>query len=250
MPPSLTLAPTADARVFVMEDGRRVSPPEGWVCLPPGDAALTRRVKALGPSWVVQEKKGRKIFSRGLWAAQAQIERARAEVDATRGTEAYARRRASDQDRRDRTQAAYVVTFEEAVRQFLGFAAPWRELETQVARLVAAHATPVGSGTVARTERIPVAERAEAAVIAWMRHQTTAYDSMRIERVAGRRREVRRELAQISRAVLDLHRREARHAAAACPLCTAAARAVLPAPEPPTLDVGALDDDALDSIDL
>jgi hypothetical protein len=86
---------------------------------------------------------------------------------------------------------------------------------------VTEHATPVGSGTVARTERIPLERRAEAAVIAWMRHQTTAYDSMKIARVRGERREVRRELATISRAVLDLHRRDVPHAASACPLCHA-----------------------------
>jgi len=48
---------------------------------------------------------------------------------------------------------------------------------------VSQHATPVGSGTVARTERIPIQQRAESAVIAWMRHQTTAYDNMKIARV-------------------------------------------------------------------
>ncbi len=31
--------------------------------LPPGDAALTRRVKEASDHWVVQEKKGRKTFS-------------------------------------------------------------------------------------------------------------------------------------------------------------------------------------------
>ena len=65
------------------------------------------------------------------------------------------------------------------------------------------------------------ARRAEAAVIAWMRHQTTAYDSLRIARVKGERREVRRQLAEVSRAVLDLHRRDAPHLAATCPLCAA-----------------------------
>eukprot|EP01035_Chromulina_nebulosa_P056444 gene56444-77358_t len=59
----------------------------------------------------------------------------------------------------------------------------------------AAHATPVGSGTVARTKRIPIEQRAEAATIAWMRHQTTGYDSMTIPREKGLRREVRRMLA-------------------------------------------------------
>ena len=38
----------------------------------------------------------------------------------------------------------------------------------------------------------------EAAVIVWMRHRTTAYDNMAIPRVKGKRREVRRLLAQQS----------------------------------------------------
>ena len=52
--------------------------------------------------------------------------------------------------------------------------------------------------TVTRTKRIPVEQRAEAAVIAWMRHQTTGYDGMVIPRVKGKRREIRRMLARRS----------------------------------------------------
>jgi 16S rRNA U516 pseudouridylate synthase RsuA-like enzyme len=115
----------------------------------------------------------------------------------------------------------YVVSFETEVREFLRFAPRYQELGQKLARSVTEHATPVGSGTVARTERIPIERRAESAVIAWLRHQTTAYDTMKIERVAGRRREVRRELATLSRAVLDLHRRDVAHATSACPLCKA-----------------------------
>lgn len=219
---SLTLAPTSDPRVFVAPDGTRHSPPAGWDCLPPGDAGLTRRVKAAGPSWAVIEKRGRKAFSKGLWAPRENIEAARAALSAERSTESYARRREADTARRERTQAAYVGSFEQEVHEFLRFSPMWSELARTVARRVAAHATPVGSGTVARTQRISIGERAEAAVIAWMRHQTTGYDEMKIERVAGRRREVRRELAQLSRAVLDLHRRDMPHAPRACTLCTAA----------------------------
>jgi len=47
-------------------DGRVLTAPECWILLPPGDAALTRRVKAAGDYWIVREKKGRKIFSRGI----------------------------------------------------------------------------------------------------------------------------------------------------------------------------------------
>jgi hypothetical protein len=76
-----------------------------------------------------------------------------------------------------------------------------------LARAVTEHATPVGSGTVARTKRIPVEQRAEAAVIAWMRHRTTGYDNMVIPRVKGQRREVRRMLARRSQELLDRYRR-------------------------------------------
>jgi len=224
VPASLTLAPTADPRVFVAPDGRRMSPPDGWACLPPGDAGLTRRVKAAGPSWVVIEKRGRKAFSKGLWAPRENIDAARTALDAERSTDAYATRRAADVARRERGHAAYAQEFEHEVFAFLRFAPRWHDLARTLARLVAAHATPVGSGTVARTQRIPIEERARAAVIAWMRHQTTGYDDMTIERVKGRRREVRRELADISRAVIDVHRGDLPHAPQACTLCVAVAR--------------------------
>jgi len=51
-------------------DGKVLTPPEGWELLPPGDAALTRRVKAACTHWIIQEKKGRKIFSKGVWAPE------------------------------------------------------------------------------------------------------------------------------------------------------------------------------------
>ncbi len=159
----------------------------------------------------------------GLWAPAANIEAARAALDAERSTEAYAKRRASDTQRREREQASYVVEFGAEVTAFLRFSPRWSALAAELAARVTAHATPVGSGTVARTERIPVERRAEAAVIAWMRHQTTAYDNLAIPRIKGKRREVRRDLAEVSRAVLDLHRRDDAHAAAACPLCAALA---------------------------
>jgi hypothetical protein len=221
MPESLTLAPTPDPRRFRAPDGTLHSPPEGWLCLPPGDAGMTRRVKQAGPSWVVVEKRGRKLFSQGLWAPAANIEAARSALAAERSTDSYARRREADAARRERAQADYVREFSGEVQGFLGFAPRWRALAETLAARVTQHATPVGSGTVARTERIPVAQRAESAVIAWMRHQTTAYDRMVIPRVKGKRREVRGELAAISRAILDLHRVERAHAVAACPLCAA-----------------------------
>jgi hypothetical protein len=163
-------------------DGKILPAPEGWILLPPGDAALTRRVKAAGDHWVVQEKKGRKVFSRGVWAPAATIERIRADLNAERSTESFAKKKEADARRRDKAQAEYVEDFFGAVVTFLGFHGNYADLANRIARAVTVHATPVGSGTVARTKRIPVEQRAEAAVIAWMRHKTTGYDGMAIPR--------------------------------------------------------------------
>jgi hypothetical protein len=91
-------------------DGTVLTAPEGWALLPPGDAALTRRVKEAGDHWVVQEKKGRKVFSRGVWAPAATIDRIRAELGVERSTEGYARHKEADARRRDQAQAEYVRT--------------------------------------------------------------------------------------------------------------------------------------------
>jgi hypothetical protein len=188
-------------------DGKLRTAPKDWVLLPTGDAALTRRVKAAGDHWVVQEKKGRKIFSRGVWAPAATIEKIRAELEAERATEGYAKRKDADARRRNKAQAEYVEDFFQVVLEFLAFHPSHDDLAARLARAVTDHATPVGSGAVARTKRIPVEQRAEAAVIAWMRHQTTAYDSMTFPRIKGKRREVRRMLAQRSNELLGRYRR-------------------------------------------
>jgi hypothetical protein len=214
-----TFAPGPSPNCVRSADGKVLAVPEGWVLLPPGDAALTRRVKAVGDHWIVAEKKGRKIFSRGIWAPAATIERIREELEAERSTEGFANKREADARRREKAQADYVEDFFGAVVAYLAFHPTHADLGTRLARAVTDHATPVGSGTVARTKRIPVERRAEAAVIAWMRHQTTGYDGMKIARVRGKRREVRRMLAQRSKELLERYRRG--DADGECPLRTA-----------------------------
>jgi hypothetical protein len=201
-----TVTPGPEERSVRSADGQVLWPPHDWVLVPPGDAALTRRIKAAGPSWTVVQKKGRKVFSHGVWAPGGVVEAARRELAAERTSPQYARKRAADAQRRQREQAEYVAEFEQAVLSFLAFDPRHGDLGVRLARAVAEHATPVGSGTVARTRRIPLSRRAEAAVLAWMRHQTTAYDHMSIPRVKGRRRQVRRLLAERSRALLEAYR--------------------------------------------
>ena len=203
-----TFSPGPTPNTVRSPDGKVLNLPDGWVLLAPGDAALTRRVKTAGDHWVVAEKKGRRIFSRGIWAAATTIERIRAELDAERSTESFAKKKLADTRRREKAQAEYVEDFLGAVVTFLAFHPKHAALANKLARAVTDHATPVGSGTVARTKRIPVEQRAEAAVIAWMRHQTTGYDGMVIPRVKGKRREVRRMLARRSQELLSRYRRE------------------------------------------
>jgi hypothetical protein len=212
-----TFTPGPNPNTVRAADGRILTAPDGWVLLPPGDAALTRRVKATGDHWVVQERKGGKVFSRGVWAPAATIERIRADLEAERSTEGYAKKREADTRRRDQAQAKYVEDFFGAVLAFLAFHPTHADLADRLARAVTNHATPVGSGTVARTKRIPVERRAESAAIAWMRHSTTGYDGMTIPRVKGKRRVVRRLLARRSHELLERYRRGVA-VSEACPL--------------------------------
>lgn len=188
------------------EYGNCVEPPVNWKFLPAGDAGITRKITAQGVFWRVQFKKGRRIISKGVWAPANTIANAKTEVTATRSTDTYKKRMEHSKTQRDRKQRDYEISFFTEVRLFLSFAPIYQNIEKQMAQLITKHAIPIGSGTVARTSLIPIETRAARAVIAWMRHQTTAYDSMKIPRIKGKRREIRRILAEHSRLLLRDYR--------------------------------------------
>jgi len=188
------------------EYGMPVTPPAGWIFLPAGDAGVTRKVTAQGKYWRVQYKKGRKTISKGVWAPAETIKQAQQTVEAVRKTDGYQRKRTADLKRREQKQEQYEGDFLRAVILYLNFHVCYEELAQRTAKAITEHAVPVGSGTVARTQMIPLEERAAKAVIAWMRHQTTAYDNMKIARIKGERRAVRRELAQQSVQLLRAYR--------------------------------------------
>jgi hypothetical protein len=206
------------SRHVLNERGAIEAVPEDWDLLPPGDAALSRRIKQDGPTITVIEVKGRKRFSRGIWAPRARIEALRVELIAERRDPAYQKQLDAGRRRRAVAQEAYESDFLAAVVAFLRFHPRHQIVADTLANLITEHATPVGSGTVARTERIPIAERAEAATIAWLRHQTTGYDHLTIPREKGRRREVRRMLARRSVQLLEKYRSGQPIDVAQCPL--------------------------------
>ncbi len=203
---TLEVRPSKQRRQVMNTDGKALTVPENWDLLPPGDAALSRRIKKDGPSWTMIEMKGRKRFSRGIWAPADRIEALRIALVAERQDPAYQKKLDAGRARRAKDQVAYAKEFEAHVTAYLDFDVTHSKLEVALAKAIADHAVPVGSGTVARTQQIPIERRAEAATIAWMRHQTTAYDHMTIPREKGKRREVRRMLAKRSKQLLERYR--------------------------------------------
>lgn len=215
---SLEVRPSEKPRHVITAEGEVLGVPDDWDLLLPGDAALSRRIKKDGPTWTMYEMKGRKKFSRGIWAPAGRIDFLEKQLRVEREDPSYQRKLNAGRKRRAKEQEAYVIEFERAVLDFLAFAPEHEAMAARMAGEITAHAVPVGSGTVARTQRIPIERRAEAAVIAWMRHQTTAYDHMVIPREKGARREVRRMLAGRSRELLDKYRRSGAAGSGRCPL--------------------------------
>ncbi|MFT5465914.1 MAG: hypothetical protein ACI8UO_001010 [Verrucomicrobiales bacterium] len=198
--------PSPKPRHVLTADGKTLTVPESWSLLKPGDAALSRRIKKDGPSWTSVEKKGRKKFSQGIWAPTERIEALRRELEIERQDPAYEKKLEAGRAKRAQAQEVYANDFKVEVLAFLNFDSAHHLLGNQLAKAIADLAVPVGSGTVARTQRIPIEQRAEAATVAWMRHQTTAYDEMKIPREKGKRREVRRMLAKRSQQLLGKYR--------------------------------------------
>lgn len=220
---SLVVAPGRRSGTVLSAEGKDLEIPKGWRFLAAGDSGLTRKVKTMGPHWVEQIKRGRRIYTQGIWVDAEFVAVATAEIEEKRNSTEYKKKREGDLKRREKKQDQYVEDFHAAIVGFLAFSQSYSSIAEKIARAVAEHATPIGSGTVARTTMIPIEKRAEAAVIAWMRHQTTEYDDMKIARVKGKRREVRRHLAHSSLEVLSRYRQG--HAVEEnCPLLRAISR--------------------------
>jgi hypothetical protein len=202
----VTASPSPSHRFVWDRQSNILKIPKDWDCLRPGDAAVTKTLKSLGPTWTATHKKGRKVFSDGVWASADNIEEARRIVAEKRVAPGYANKREAALKRRENKQAAYEANFYDALLKWLCFHPRYQTEAEKLAHLISEHAVPIGSGTVARTERIPIEQRASSAAIAWMRHQTTAYDNMHIPLVKGKRREVRRELALQSKNLLLAYR--------------------------------------------
>lgn len=152
--------------------------PAGWDLLPRGNAFLTRTVKELGPYWFAWQPRSRQRHHRraiGVFAPAANIQASRLQADRTAGQRAY--RRAQSARQRERDETRYRQQFAEAVVVFLNFAPEHAGLARQIADETAERASQIGSGRVGRTSKLTLAEKAELAVRAHIRHRYTDYEN-------------------------------------------------------------------------
>lgn len=213
----ITVTPGHKKGTVILDNGEVAIPEKGWEFLPAGDAAVTRRVKSKGETWVVQVRRGRRTISKGIWACGKDIIEARREVEKKRTSVAYQRQRQKALERKRLKHESYVQEFADEVLSFLDFHPRYSREAVLLSKAITDHATPVGSGTVARTKRIPVGKRAKAATMARLRHQTTLYDSMHIVRIKGARQQVRKQLGMKSLLLLRTYR-QGENVADGCPL--------------------------------
>jgi hypothetical protein len=150
--------------------------PDGWEFLPTGDAFLTRTVKAAGPYWLSWQPRGRHRPHRrllGLWAPAETVKAARGKADETAALRAAGRVQGARA--RQRHEERYQEQLQAAVVSFLDFSPDHAALAERIAGDTAAHAAVVGSGRVARTQKLSLDERAALAARAHIRHIYTGY---------------------------------------------------------------------------
>ncbi|MBI4288078.1 MAG: DUF2293 domain-containing protein [Chloroflexi bacterium] len=151
-----------------------VKGPEGWEWLPSGDAYITRQVKQLGLHWVVVKKRKEFTQAIGLLAPADNIQQARRLAEETESRRKE--KRAVSAKQREKKEQDYATKFARAVLDFLAFAPRHRKLAQKIAEGTARQATVVGSGRVGRTAKLELAEKAELAARAYIRHTYTGYE--------------------------------------------------------------------------
>ncbi len=156
--------------------------PDGWVFVPAGDAFVTREVKK-GPHWVLLKRRKGYTGTLGVFCPATSLDSAEKRRDET--AESRARQRAISRPSRVRAEERYRTEMERAVLAFLAFRPEHGALAQEIARETVARATPVGSGHVGRTRKFLLAQRAELAARAYIRHRYTEYETRLVEMSEG-----------------------------------------------------------------
>ncbi|QZT38099.1 DUF2293 domain-containing protein [Halosquirtibacter xylanolyticus] len=188
------------------KQGQEVSVPPQWVFLPAGDAGVTRAITKHKNYIRVKVLRGRRAISKGIWAPEALILEAKQRMEAMRSSESYQKQNLQRGIRRDQKQEVFKGALESAIKDKLSFHLCYKELEFKLAKAIADHSAPIGSGTVARSSRLTMEQKAERAINGWVRHHLTPYDQLKIARVKGARSMARKIMIEKGNEVLDIYR--------------------------------------------
>ncbi|MCL4553069.1 MAG: DUF2293 domain-containing protein [Candidatus Marsarchaeota archaeon] len=151
-----------------------VSIPKNWELLKTGDAGLTRAVRKVGPYWEVVEKARQFTKVIGTLAPAQLIEKVRTERAAC--AEELETKRAASAKSRKRKELLKSGKLRAEIIKYLEFRSEFEKEAQEIAESVVSWTTPVGSGTVGRSQSLSPAEIAERAVRAHLRHEMTNYD--------------------------------------------------------------------------
>lgn len=170
---------------------------EHLIFLPSGDAALTRRARKYSTlaAVVLKWSRARKRYERqGLLVEAQALERA--EQECLADSEARARRREREAERRVELDRHYVERFAGRVRELFPHCPPGRE------QVIAEHACLKYSNRVGRSAAAKHLdeEAVRLAVMAHIRHVETPYDALLAQ--GYERREARAEVAMVVERIL------------------------------------------------
>jgi AcrR family transcriptional regulator len=191
--------------------------PEDWEFLPAGYAFVTRQVKAAGPYWTAWKPRSRNRPHRrrlGLWAPSEAVTAARRAAAETEQARLQSRRSGARQ--RERREDRYREQLRSAIVTYLDFADDQVRLAEEIADEAVGRAAEVGSGRIGRAGTLTLAEKAELAARAHIRHRFTDYhvalDTLPIDELSADYDSGYRNARAIAHAAVDeilsTHRRE------------------------------------------
>lgn len=217
--PTRTVRPgSAPNRVWSPNEQAEIDLPKGWVLLPKGDPAATRRLRSSAERWWLLEERPKlangkwgKAVAAGTYAPKREVKAAlRAAPKSAKA------KKVSATMARERREERDIEELRGAIVVFLDFAPKHRRLAAGIADK-ASEAAKIGSGRVGRTKTQSVAANAELAARAHIRHAHTDYDDVldrarkpgakQVTRTSKKYARIRREAQRQVDEFLASHRR-------------------------------------------
>ena len=160
--------------MFWCPDSGDILKPPDWEFVPSGNAFLTRKLKRLGPHWILLRKHNEYTYTVGILCPSKNVAEAkRLEIESSSKRE---RGREKSKRSREKAERQYQMELGGLMMSYLDFSGKNHKLAEKICGAASAHAAEIGSGRVGRTKQISMEERAILAVRAHIRHNYTSYE--------------------------------------------------------------------------